>query len=315
MKYQNRIASILINNYNYAQFVGQAIKSALNQTYLDVEVIVVDDGSTDNSRDVISSFGDRIKAIYKENGGQASAFNVGFAASQGDFIFLLDADDIFYLKKIEECVQIFESHDHINWIFHQLKYIDSQSRLIDNLNILNKSNCKDIEIINVQESLRKGRRFNFIPPATSGLCFKRKVLASILPMPEYIKITSDNYIKFSALFLSSGIIYSASLASQRIHESNNFTFRDDVQVKASEIGLMTGYYLREQFPAISLFADKVFARSFGELIAQIGWYKTFDIPESSQYIDNFWTIQDRLKYLPRIIFHYLKTKLSKWKNT
>jgi|JFJP01.1.fsa_nt_gi glycosyltransferase involved in cell wall biosynthesis len=314
MKYQNKTASILINNYNYAQFVGQAIESALNQTYRDIEIIVVDDGSTDNSRDVISSFGDRINAIFKQNEGQASAFNAGFAASKGEFIFLLDADDTFYLTKIEECIQMFEDYEQINWIFHKLKYINSQSNLIENLNILDKSIYKNIEIIDVQETLRKGKKFNFIPPATSGLCFRRKVLTHILPMPNFIKITSDNYVKFAALFLSSGIIYNKPLASQRIHQSNHFTFRDDVQIKASEIGLLTGYYLRQQFPRIKLFANKVFARGFGELLAQIGWRKTFNIPESSQYIDEFWTIQERLQYLPRISFHYLKTKLYKWKS-
>ncbi len=80
------LVSILINNYNYARFLDEAIASALNQTYGAVEVIVVDDGSTDNSRSVVASYGNRVRLIAKGNGGQASAFNSGFAASSGDVI-------------------------------------------------------------------------------------------------------------------------------------------------------------------------------------------------------------------------------------
>jgi glycosyltransferase involved in cell wall biosynthesis len=97
---QNPLVSIIINNYNYGRFVREAIDSGLNQTYSHKEVIVVDDGSTDDSREIIASYGNGITSVLKENGGQASAFNAGFAVSQGDIICFLDADDIFYLRKL-----------------------------------------------------------------------------------------------------------------------------------------------------------------------------------------------------------------------
>src|SRR5579859_381921 len=78
------LVSILINNYNFGHLIGDAIDSALAQTYTNCQVIVVDDGSRDNSRDVISGFGNRIKAVFKSNGGQSSALNVGFAESKGE---------------------------------------------------------------------------------------------------------------------------------------------------------------------------------------------------------------------------------------
>src|SRR5688572_2252661 len=90
---QTDLASVVINNFNYGRFLGSAIESALAQTYPQIEVIVVDDGSTDESRSVIASFARRIKSVLKENGGQASALNAGFKASQGGVIIFLDADD------------------------------------------------------------------------------------------------------------------------------------------------------------------------------------------------------------------------------
>ena len=77
------LVSIIVNNYNYERFVAQAIESALQQTYSPVEVIVVDDGSVDHSREIIQGYGGRIQPVLKENGGQASALNAGFAASRG----------------------------------------------------------------------------------------------------------------------------------------------------------------------------------------------------------------------------------------
>ena len=94
-------ATIIINNYNYGRFLAAAIESALNQTYADTEVVVVDDGSTDNSRQIIAGYGNRIRPVLKTNGGQASAFNAGFAASTGDVICMLDSDDLFYPNKVE----------------------------------------------------------------------------------------------------------------------------------------------------------------------------------------------------------------------
>jgi glycosyltransferase involved in cell wall biosynthesis len=88
--------SIIINNYNYDRFVRDAIESALAIDWPDKEIIVVDDGSTDDSRDVVESFGDCVIPVFKAEGGQSSACNVGFERSSGDVIIFLDSDDILF---------------------------------------------------------------------------------------------------------------------------------------------------------------------------------------------------------------------------
>jgi glycosyltransferase involved in cell wall biosynthesis len=111
------LVSIVIDNYNYDLFLAQAIDGALGQTYSNIEVVVVDDGSTDNSCDVIARYGDRIVSVLKTNGGQASALNAGFAASKGEVICLLDAYDLFLPEKVSEVVELFLSQVDVDWVF------------------------------------------------------------------------------------------------------------------------------------------------------------------------------------------------------
>jgi glycosyltransferase involved in cell wall biosynthesis len=91
--------SIIIPVYNGEDFLSQAINSVLAQTYQNIEVIVVDDGSTDGTRQIIESYGKKIIAIHKSNGGVASALNVGIQHATGEYIAWLSHDDIFYRKK------------------------------------------------------------------------------------------------------------------------------------------------------------------------------------------------------------------------
>jgi glycosyltransferase involved in cell wall biosynthesis len=86
---------IVIDNYNYGRFLGAAIESALAQTHPRVRLIVVDDGSTDDSREVIASYGDHLEeVVLQENAGQAAAINAGLGRCRGDVVMILDADDL-----------------------------------------------------------------------------------------------------------------------------------------------------------------------------------------------------------------------------
>ena len=86
--------SIIIRNWNYGRFLRDAIDSALAQTHIETEVVVVDDGSTDESRDILAVYGNQVRVLLKENGGEASAVNAGFELATGDIILFLDSDDV-----------------------------------------------------------------------------------------------------------------------------------------------------------------------------------------------------------------------------
>jgi len=98
--------SVIIPNYNQTRYVGQALQSVFRQTYHNYEIIVVDDGSTDNSYEVIKGFGGRVRYIRQENRGLASARNTGIIAAQGELISLLDADDQWSPTYLETMISL-----------------------------------------------------------------------------------------------------------------------------------------------------------------------------------------------------------------
>ena len=99
--------SVIIPNYNYAQFVGEAVESVLNQTYKDIEIIVVNNGSTDNSINVLAKYSKKILLINQENLGQSGARKSGLEVATGNYIAFLDADDKWDPRKIEKQLLLF----------------------------------------------------------------------------------------------------------------------------------------------------------------------------------------------------------------
>jgi glycosyltransferase involved in cell wall biosynthesis len=116
--------SVIIANHNYGRFLGLCIDSVLAQTYSPIEIIVVDDGSTDDSRDVLAGYTGRVKALFQENQGQGAALNTGVAAASGDLIALLDADDGWRPEKVVRVVEALESEPRAEWLRHKLEMVD-----------------------------------------------------------------------------------------------------------------------------------------------------------------------------------------------
>lgn len=135
--------SVLIPTYNRARFIKRAIDSVLNQTYRDVEIVVVDDGSTDNTQKIIESYGDQVTYIYQENKGAASARNAGIDASVGEYISFLDSDDYYAKNNLKIKVAILESNSGISWVYSDWQYVDQKGeKLINGSDRFNYSNKK-----------------------------------------------------------------------------------------------------------------------------------------------------------------------------
>jgi len=110
---QSKKVSVIIPNYNYARYVGQAIDSVLKQSYRNFEVIVVNNGSTDNSIEILQTFGDKIRLIDQPNLGQSGARNSGLAESRGEYIAFLDADDLWEPTKLEKQIRLMSEYTQL----------------------------------------------------------------------------------------------------------------------------------------------------------------------------------------------------------
>lgn len=111
------VVSVVIPAYNSAHLVGDAIRSVLAQTYQDFEIIVVDDGSTDNTRDVIAAFGDRVRYVWQPNSHISAARNHGFSLARGEILANLDADDLWLSNKLECQMHVLEKHPDAGLVY------------------------------------------------------------------------------------------------------------------------------------------------------------------------------------------------------
>jgi glycosyltransferase involved in cell wall biosynthesis len=123
--------SVIIPTYNHAQFVGEAIESALEQTSKPTEVIVVDDGSTDGTSAIVNRYRDQIRVVRQENRGVSAARNVGAAVAAGDLLAFLDADDVWLPDKLERQAAQFEADPELGLIHCGVETIDAQGRQVD----------------------------------------------------------------------------------------------------------------------------------------------------------------------------------------
>ena len=208
------VVSIIINNFNYDRFLSQAIDSALTQTYKNVEVIVVDDGSTDNSRNIIASYGDSIMPVLQPNGKQGAAFNNGFAHSKGDIIIFLDSDDYLYPNAVERIVTAWRPD--IAKVHYRLTVVDSNSDpkgySLPQGGILDSRDARD-------RILQTG---SCISVPTSGNALSRQVMDKVFPIPDAFNTTSDDYLSVLIPLHGEVIAIEAELGAYRIHDSNQW---------------------------------------------------------------------------------------------
>ena len=136
-----KTVSVVIPNYNYGNFIGAAIESALDQSYKPLQVVVVDDGSSDNSLQVVKQYLKHITLIVQQNSGQSAARNAGIKVARGDYVALLDADDYWSPDKLNQQVKLLNHRNQV--VYCGLRVFDNLSNTtLDNLIPKYRGECK-----------------------------------------------------------------------------------------------------------------------------------------------------------------------------
>lgn len=206
--------SVIIANWNYAAYVGAAIDSALALDWPAVEVIVVDDGSTDDSRRIIASYGERVQAIFQANGGQRAACNAGFARAQGHVVIFLDADDRLDPALAREIAAVWRPG---------LSKVQFQMRVVDAAGQPTGATFPHFPATppTPEEIRRWALGAGAYPtPVGSGNAYARTFLETIFPL-EGSETASDSYCLAAAPLLGDVVTIAKPLVDYRIHGRND----------------------------------------------------------------------------------------------
>jgi len=238
------LVSIIIDNYNYAQFLPKAIDSALAQTYSHIEIIVVDDGSTDNSKEILEDYKERVQVFQKPNGGQASAFAFGLQQSRGEIIFFLDSDDVMYPELIARVVEAWRpAYCKIQF---KLDTIDTNGR---NLNMIFPHYAQDLTPAEIRRQSLKFGIYSW--PVTLGNAYSRAYLQQVLPFPDMVTYSPDSYLnKMAPLYGDVGVLH-AVLGGYRVHGQNHWA-SDTIKVSKYSIFLKLDDLLCDIFSKAAL---------------------------------------------------------------
>ncbi len=212
----------LIDTYNHERFIADAITSVLAQDFpaTDLEIIVVDDGSTDRTHEIIEKFGSRVRLISKSNGGQASAFNAGIPEARGEIIAFLDGDDAWAPTKIARVAAHFDAHPEVGVIGHGIEQFD----------LLSSRRYLTLPRDQRQISFAAANDATFFRHAmcffgTSRLAIRTGLASQALPIPESIRIEADEFLAIACTALSRAALLRDPLTIYRLHDSNHYQLR------------------------------------------------------------------------------------------
>jgi glycosyltransferase involved in cell wall biosynthesis len=211
---QRPLATIVIVNYNYERFIAAAIDSALEQSYTPLEVIVVDDGSTDGSREIIAAYGKRVRVILQENAGQGAVYNAGWLAARGAFVLFLDSDDVLAKEAMQKVVEAFQHSNAVKVQFY-LRQVDRDLKplgyLLPSYGFPSMAPRKQIAAYGYYAS----------PPA-SGNAYRQSFLDEIMPIAdaELYRHAPDGYTTGLAGMAGTVVSIAEILGFYRIHGDN-----------------------------------------------------------------------------------------------
>ena len=224
-----RRLSVIVTNYNYERYVGDAIASALDLDWSDLEVIVVDDGSTDGSHDIISSFGDRILALRIANSKHRGAANAGYARSTGDVVIFLDADDL--LPRGLPAALDRAMGPGVSKVQVPMQRIDADGRAFG-------APFPRFDPLPTPRDIRRWmtRTSAYPTPPGSGNAYARWFLDRIFPVGPELGDAADSACLAAAPVLGDVVTLAGPAVSYRQHGANDSDLSSDPALYAREVG-------------------------------------------------------------------------------
>lgn len=207
------LVSTVIAVYNSEAYLADAITSVINQTYRNIEIIIVDDGSTDNSKDVALRFAPPVRYHYQANSGIAAAWNQGIEMATGDFFAFLDADDLWTNDKIEQQMEVISETDNVDIIFGHVKQFYSPELTAEQRR---KIWCPDNMMPGVSAITTLVRRQSFFRVGWFNTQWRKGIF-------------NDWYLRAGECGLVSHML-PQMVAQRRLHETNHGTVNRDKSI-------------------------------------------------------------------------------------
>jgi glycosyltransferase involved in cell wall biosynthesis len=212
------LVTVLIDTYNHERFIEEAIVSVLEQDFpsSQTEVLVVDDGSTDRTPDIVRKFEPRVRLLRKENGGQASAFNAGIPEARGEIVSFLDGDDWWAPNKLSRVMETITADPALGIVGNGIVMVQldgsTESEVLREHFTFQANTVEGAKLFRLRKSFL----------GTSRMTIRRELLRRIGPVPEGLRIEADEYLFTLAAVLMQAQILSDAVTYYRYHDANGF---------------------------------------------------------------------------------------------
>jgi len=212
------LITVLIDTYNHQFFIEDSINSVLKQDFpaSETEILVVDDGSTDGTAEVVRKFAPRVRLLRKINGGQASAFNAGIPEARGEIVAFLDGDDWWAPGKLTAVTEAFGAHADVGLIGHGVTEVYPDGRQRTEV----PCEVSRFRITSTEEAKTFRMQRGFL--GTSRMVYRREILSRIGRVPESLKFEADEYLFTLAGLFADVMILPESFTFYRLHDGNLF---------------------------------------------------------------------------------------------
>ncbi len=216
---------IVVVNHNYGRYVADAVRSACRQTHPDVKVIVVDDGSTDESRDVLGGLDGEVEVLLKERGGQASALNVALERCRGDVLLILDADDLLRPRAAERVAAAFAADARLSKVQFPMAIVDADGRPTGATKPAGHLRAPTGD----QRRAELALPFDLPWLPGGGTGFRTGQVRDILPIPtdDYPRTGADWYLVHLTALLGDAALLDEVCAEYRVHGGNAYELERD----------------------------------------------------------------------------------------